>query len=303
MSGNRGYGYLLGFAAIFMWSFNVIISKYMADTLSPIQISFGRWIVASLCVLPFTYKAIWQVRKALLHHWKLVLLLSFGIAFMNNFVYQAGHTTTAIDMSLIATTGPIFLVIISKILFDIPVSKKQVIGFIVALSGVLIVISHGSLTHLSGFHFVIGDFWMILNALTFGTYGALQHDRPKEISPFTLLSATTLIGTILLVPFFIGATIEQPITHFSWEEVGIFIYLGIFNSVLAYLWWNLALDKLGNLKTSLMYYTIPIFSTIEAYFLLNEQIYESQIWGGLLVLGGIFYASYRNRKDPDIERV
>ncbi len=303
MLNNKVYGYLLGFLAIFLWSFNVIISKYLADALSPIQISFARWVVASLFVLPLTYKAIWRDRSALLHHWKLILILSFTLAFMNNFVYQAGHTTTAIDMSLIATTGPIFLVIISKFLFNIPISKRQIIGFAAALLGVLIVISHGSLLSLSGFHFVIGDLWMILNALTFGIYGALQRNRPKEVAPFTLLSVTAVIGTLMLVPFFIGATIEQPIEHLSWDEIGIFVYLGIFNSVLAYLWWNLALDKLGNLRTSLMYYTIPIFSTIEAFFLLNEQIYESQIWGGLLVLGGIFYASYKNRKDPHIERV
>ncbi len=295
-------GYLLGFMAIFMWSFNVIIARYMADSLSPIQISFGRWIVATLFVLPFTYKAIWRAKKALLTHWKLVLILSVCIAFMNNFIYLAGHTTTAIDMSLIATTGPIFLVIISKLLFNIPVSKKQIIGFIAAVIGVLIVISNGSLTKLSGFYFVIGDFWMIMSALTFGTYGALQQYRPKEIPPFTLLSTTIVIGTLILVPFFITSTIQQPIPRFGLEETGIFIYLGVFNSVLAYLWWNLALDKLGSLKTSLMYYTIPIFSTTEAYFLLKEQIHESQIWGGLLVLGGIFYASYHTRKDPDIER-
>ena len=296
MMNKRNIGYLLGFSAIIMWSFNVIISKHMAGILYPFQISFFRWFIASVFILPFSYKLIWNARKTLLKHWKLILILSIFLAAMNNFVYQAGHTSEAIDMSLIATTGPIFLVIISKFLFNIPISTKQIIGFILSLIGVIIVISDGELTHLAHFHFVSGDFWMLLNAFTFGTYGALQKLRPKEISPFTLLSITTILGTFLLFPFFILTSIHHPIRDLAPQEISILLYLGIVNSVLAYFFWDLALDKLGNLKTSLIYYTIPIFSMTEAYFLLHEQIYKAQIAGSFLIIGGIFFSAIKKNE-------
>ena len=289
-------GYILGFSAIFMWSFNVIISKHLVDVLSPIQISFFRWLIASLFLLPFSYKIIWKNKKVLLFHWKLILILSSCLALMNNFVYQAGHTATAIDMSLIATTGPLFLIVISKFLFNIIISRNQIVGFFIALFGVLVVITDGKLTNLTEVHLVRGDFWMLLNAFTFGTYGALQKLRPKEIPPFILLSITAFVGTVILLPFFIYSFYYAPIAKLELPEISILFYLGIVNSILAYFFWNLSLDRLGNLKTSLMYYTIPLFSITESHFLLNEEIYPAQIGGALLILGGIIFSTIKKER-------
>ena len=71
--------------------------------------------------------------------------------------------------------------------------------------------------------------------------------------------------------------------------------MGIFNSVLSYLFWNISLDTIGSLKASVIYYLMPIFSSIEAYFLLNEEIYKAQIYGGILVLIGIYLTNEKKK--------
>lgn len=81
------------------------------------------------------------------------------------------------------------------------------------------------------------------------------------------------------------------------EDLAVLVYLGIFNSVISYLAWNTALAKIGNVKTSIIYYLLPIFSGAEAYFILNEHIYASQIWGGLLVVAGIAMVSLTGGKE------
>ncbi len=289
-------GYFFGFAAVFLWSWNVIISRYLADLVPAFQISFGRWVFALLALLPFTAKSLWQYRYHFLRSWKLMLVMGFTLAFQNYFVYRAGHTSMAIDMSLIATTGPLFMVLMSALLFKIFLSKRQLIGLILAFLGVLVVITHGSLLNLKGFHFVSGDFWMLMDALFFGFYSVIQTKKDPVIPHLTLLCGTIVLSLIILFPFFLYTLPAAPLSELNGRSWGLIIYLGVFNSIFGYLWWNIALEKLGNVQTGLMYYTIPLFSTTEAFFLLHEKIYESQIWGGLLVLTGIILASFHTKK-------
>lgn len=302
MQKTKQIGYMLGFLAIFLWSWNVIISRFLADSVPPMQISFGRWFFAALAIVPFTAKDLWKDRAYLLKSWKVMLVLGITLAFQNNFVYMAGHTATAIDMSLIATTGPLFIVFFSWVWFKTSLSLRQILGFLVTFLGVLIVITHGSLLHITGFHFVIGDFWMLMDALFFGIYSVAQKGKPQTVSQTTLLSATVVLSLIILLPFFLLTLQEAPLSHLRTVDWSLFIYLGLLNSILGYLWWNMSIERIGNFQTSLMYYTIPLFSTVEAYFLLHEQIFESQIIGGLLVLGGILIANLHKKQPPHIER-
>ncbi|MBP3418679.1 MAG: DMT family transporter [Alphaproteobacteria bacterium] len=77
-----------------------------------------------------------------------------------------------------------------------------------------------------------------------------------------------------------------------------FVYLGIFNSVISYLCWNSALARIGNIKTSIIYYLLPLFSSIGAYLVLHEKIYASQLIGGALVIGGIALVSLKSQTAP-----
>ena len=81
-------------------------------------------------------------------------------------------------------------------------------------------------------------------------------------------------------------------------DIAVFVYLGIFNSVIAYLAWNSALSRLGNLKTSIIYYLMPLFAGIEAYFLLHEKLYWSSLAGGILIIGGIALVSLKAKNKP-----
>lgn len=296
-------GYLLAILAVFIWSFNVVVARYFSDTLTPLELSWGRWFFAALALLPFTYKDIWQSRHTLLRQWKLVLSMSVtGIVLMNTFVYVAGHTATAIDMALIGVTGPIFLVALSRIFLKTYVSLTQFMGLIIAVIGVIVLILHGNISALSSFKFVSGDLWMLVSSFVFAFYSMLQAKEKGEIKQTTLLSATIVVGLVILTPFtFLDDTRGNlpPLDVFS---VAVLAYMGIFNSVFAYLLWNIALARLGSLKSSSLYYTMPLFSAVEAYFLLGEQLYINQIYGGILVLIGILFAGRHPANEDEIYR-
>lgn len=289
---NSKSGYLMAITAIFFWSFNIIVASYFATALAPFEIAFGRWFVASLVLVPLAWRGLRDNFSLLLKNWELVISLALvGIVFDNTLIYYAGRTAPAIDMGLLDVTGPIFLVILSRLFLKTPITTQQIWGLSIAIVGVLVIIVQGNLTQLLHFKFVDGDFIMLLNTLCFAVYSLLQSKRPKEISQSTLLGATAIMGLIMITPFLFLTVSEYNLTHLKLVDYGVFIYLGIFNSVISYLCWNSALARLGNIKTSIIYYLLPLFSTLEAYFLLNEKIFLSQLLGGCLVIGGIALVS------------
>ena len=114
-----------------------------------------------------------------------------------------------------------------------------------------------------------------------------------------MLAATVIAGLIIIYPFMMTTVGVDGLKHLRPIDFGVFVYLGIFNSVISYLAWNSALNKIGSVKTGVIYYLLPIFSGAEAYFILHEKIYASQIWGGLLIILGIALTSLPAKKQKN----
>ena len=285
-------GYLLALTAVFFWSLNVLIAQHFATDLTPVEFAFGRWFFALLILLPFAWKNLIAQKDFLLKHgiWIIGLALS-GIVLDNTLIYLAGHTIDAVNMSLLNLLGPVFLVILSAVFLKTPVQIGQIIGILIALLGVFTIITKGHWGDLGGIPWKSGDFWMLLNAFCFAVYSFLQYKRPPDVPQTTLLCATVIIGVLILAPFFFSLTPPTEWKHFSMTDYSIFIYLGIFNSVLAYLAWNNALSRIGTVKTGIIYYLQPVFSMSGAALLLGTTIGWPQIIGGLAVIAGVYIVS------------
>lgn len=297
MDRNTSSGYLLAVTAIFFWSLNIIIASYFATSLRPFEIAFGRWFVACLILVPLAWKGLKQNYQLLKQHWQLVLSLSVtGIVIDNTLIYYAGETASAVDMGLLDVTGPIFLIVLSRLFLKTPISGKQIFGLALAVLGVIVIILQGDLTKLKDVKLASGDFIMLVNTFCFAIYSLLQTKRPTQISQTTMLAATAVLGVIIIIPFLFFTVGFSQLTSLKPVDFGVFIYLGIFNSVLSYLSWNTALYKIGNIKTSVIYYLLPLFSGIEAYLLLNEKLYLSQLIGGILVIAGIALVTLAQKK-------
>lgn len=282
-------GYLMALTAVFFWSINIIIASYFATTLEPFEIAFGRWFIACLILVPMAWSGLKRNFRLLADNWLLVVSLAItGIVLDNTLIYYAGRTASAIDMGLLDVTGPIFLVILSRIFLKTPISGRQIAGLLIAVFGVLVIILQGDLTQIAHFKFVTGDFIMLLNTFCFAVYSLLQAKRPPQISQPTLLAATAFTGVIIILLFLFAIVGEHKLIHLQPVDYGVFVYLG----------WNSALARIGNIKTSIIYYLLPLFSSIGAYLVLHEKIYASQLIGGALVIGGIALVSLKPQTAP-----
>ena len=168
-------GYLLAVTAIFFWSWNIIVATGFASSLAPLEIAFGRWLVAACILLPLAWKRLAAGRKMLLKHAPLVVGLAVtGIVLDNPLIYFAGHTASAVNIGMLDMTGPIFLVLLSRIFLKTEISRRQFAGLIVAVIGVVVIILDGDFTRLSRVKLVSGDFFVLANTFGFAVYSLLQ---------------------------------------------------------------------------------------------------------------------------------
>lgn len=292
---NQLAGAGLALLAVIIWSGNFIIARAVIHDISPFSLSFFRWLCAAICILPFSAKKMYEERNAILHSWQYLFWTAlFGITLFNTFVYIGGHYTTAINLALIGTTSsPIIAIILARIFLKEDIGWLKFAGVLLCISGVLFLLSRGDWRNLINFHFSTGDKWVILGATCFAVYNILTRQKPAAISAYSFLGVIFMLGTLLLVPFYIwDVKYEQPII-WSTHLVFIILFLGIGSSVIAYLLWNEAIARLGAGRTAIFGNLLPIFSSIEAAMILHESFTWVHVVGILLVFGGILLANWK----------
>ena len=290
-------GYLFAIGATAIWSGNFIIARGLNESIPPVSLAFWRWVVAVIVFLPFALKPLiveWGILKKHIPYLSVTSLL--GITIFNTLIYFAGHTTTAINLSLISVTFPVFIVILSRIFFREMITLNKRIGIILVTAGVVLLITKGTLSKLLNISFSIGDLWMLLAAMTFTVYSILLKRKPEHLSIWAFQLSTFILGLIFLCPFFIWEHRTAPFVEFDTKTVFSILYVGIFASLSAFVLWNKAIMKVGPSKAGMIYYTLPLFSGVSAYLFLNEAVTVIHFYSGLLIVSGILTANYESKK-------
>ncbi len=290
-------GYIFAIGATAIWSANFIIARGLSDSISPITLAFWRWIVAVLVFLPFALKKLileWSIVKK--HIPYLILTAFLGITTFNTLVYFAGHTTTAINLSLISITFPIFIIILSRLFFKDLFTLNKAIGILLVAAGVVSLITKGDFSKLLNLSFAIGDLWMLIASIIFAFYSIILRRKPEELSIWTLQLSTFILGLIMLFPFFILDTQISTPPVFEIKIILAIFYVGIFASLSAFVLWNKAVAAVGPSKAGMVYYTLPLFSGFLAWYFLGEEISIVHFYSMLLIVPGILLANYEPEK-------
>jgi drug/metabolite transporter (DMT)-like permease len=295
-------GVLLAVIATIVWSGNFVVARGVAKQIEPVSLAFYRWCTASILITPLAWRK-FQADKNIIFQNKAYFFWAAltGITLFNTCVYVAGHYTSAINLALIGTTSsPIFALIMAAIFLKERISFLRLIGVIVCLSGILFLLSRGSIETLLAFRFSKGDFWVICGALSFAVYNIFVRKKPKDISGLAFLFTVFVLGTILLIPAFIIEASSTPAIAWNRDLSLTILYLGAGTSVVSFLCWNAAIARLGAARTALFGNLIPIFSVIEAVIFLNEEFTSIHIISGTLVLTGLVIANIQRNKKPKL---
>lgn len=278
--------FIVAFAPLF-WAGNLVLAKGVHEAISPITLSFFRWILAFAFIAPFTTRQTIREWQAVVSHWKTLAILAFlGVACFNTMLYTAVHTTTAINASLIQTSMPAWIVLFTLLLFKEHITPVQSLGVLLCISGALYIVSRGNVTTFSDLSFVEGDVWMTTAVLLYALYSALLNRRVL-LSGWSLLTVVFGMGCLMLVPLFIYDVSMRGLPAFTWQVSGSILYVALFPSILAYLCWNKGIKEIGANKTGLYINLIPVFASILAVLFLDEQIQQFHLYGLGLILSGM----------------
>ena len=288
-------GISLAVLATLIWSGNFIVARGVIKDIQPVTLAFYRWLCATVIILPFAWKYFTAEAGIIKERiWFFVLAAATGVSMFNTFVYIAGHHSTAINMVILCTcSSPIMSVILSRIFLKEKIPPLRIAGMIVCVIGVLLLLSKGHLENLLSFRFTKGDWWILAAALSFAVYNTSVKKRPKSMHPVSFLFIIFLIGTIVLLPFYLWELKNEGGFAITVGNISTIIYLGLGASVICFYIWNKAIVALGAGRTALFGNLIPVFSSIEAVFLLNEKITSIHIISFILVVAGLLIANLK----------
>ena len=291
------YGAMLAVMAAIVWSGNFVIARGVIKSISPVTLSFYRWLTATILIAPFAWKhfrAEWKTALANPYYFLFTAIIS--ISLYNTLIYIAGHYTGAINLALIGTTtSPVVSVILARIMLKEKITTLRVIGMGICIAGILLLLSKGSLAVLLSFSFTKGDWWMLAAAFVFAVYNIAAKKKPSGISPLNFLFTLFLLGTLFLIPFYLYDLRTNGGIAINASNISAILYLGAGASVISYLLWNIAIAQLGAGRTSLFGNLIPVFSSIEAVIFLHEKISWVHMASFAIVVTGLIIANIQKR--------
>ncbi|PKM24506.1 MAG: EamA family transporter [Gammaproteobacteria bacterium HGW-Gammaproteobacteria-13] len=277
--------------ATLCWSGNALVARAFAGEIPPFALSFWRWSLALVLLLPFVAKPLWQHRAALRSAgWRLLVLAGVGIAGYNSLLYAAAQTTAAINITLVNTCLPLMTFIGAGLLLGEWPHRRAWWGMAVAAGGLLVLISKGSWASLSGLAFNKGDLIMLLAVADWALYSLLLRRWASyllPIPPLALLGVLMLLGVPLILPFYLYELAQGAHFNLTAENLAAISYTAIFASLLAYLAWNHAIRILGAAKAALSNYLMPVFTAILGWLLLGEGLQNYHWLGAALIFAGL----------------
>jgi drug/metabolite transporter (DMT)-like permease len=283
--------YLLLCITALCWAGNAIVGRLAAGHIPPVTLSFLRWSLAFLIVLPIAWNHLKRDWAAI--HGKLgtmIVLSIAGIGVFNTLQYWALEYTQALNTLLLQSAGPLFVAVWSLALLGVRLTLAQAGGIVVSLTGVLVILLHGDLTTLRNIEFNKGDLIFTVALVIFGLYSVLTLKRP-QIHGLSFVAFTFGCGAACLIPFLIWELLTRPVMQFNTNNLLMMFYVAVFPSTIAYLCFNRGIQLIGANRAAPFFHVVPVFGSVMAIVFLGERPQLFHIVGFALVLTGVFVAS------------
>ncbi|HET9946996.1 MAG TPA: DMT family transporter [Patescibacteria group bacterium] len=278
-----------------IWGAGPPIFKWSLESISPTLLAFFRFVIPTLFLLLF----IGKIQKIRIRDGLYFILLGLFNCSINIGLYFLGLTyAPSINQPIIASAGPLFVIIGSALFLKDKATKKVLLGNLIGLTGVLFIVLEPVLTthHVSS---VVGNLLFIFSTISAALGTLISKKLTKHYTPLTLTFWTFLIATISILPFVITQFTPSTIASLLSLQATIGIIFGGFaSSLLAYFlfYWGLGVVKAS--ETTIFTYIDPVAAVVIAAPLLHEYPNTPFITGAFLVFAGIYIAEERLHWHP-----
>jgi drug/metabolite transporter (DMT)-like permease len=286
--------YLLLILTTLFWSGNFVLSRGMHAAIPPMALSFWRWLVALLILLCFAHRQLWGQRQLLRDHSGFILVQGIlGVTGFNTLLYLAMQYTTAINAVLVNSCIPVLIVLFSWLLHRETLRLRQCLGVLVSLMGVLSIMAKGEVATLLQVSFNRGDLLVLAAAAAWALYSSNLKNYPAGLHPLAYLTAINIVGLTGIFPLYLFELHSGNSFSLTPATVVTILYVAVFASILAFIFWNRAIRTIGANKAGPFVHLMPVFSTILAVLFLGESLAWYHAQGVALIFVGIVMTTFR----------
>ncbi len=283
------FPYALLAIAVLLWAGNWVFARALRFDAPPVALAFWRWLIALVILSPLAYAHVRRQWRVILGAWRVLGLLALLATVLQHIpVYIGLHDTTATNGALLNSATPILIFMLSRLLVGEAVSFRQALGVAISLAGVVAIIARGDVTLLAGLHLNGGDLWVLLATLAWAIYTVCLRWRPAQLDPLAMLWTIAALGVAAMVPLYAWELASGRTLNFTFAAVTGIVYMGVFATVVAYVFWNRAVQLVGPNRAGPFMYLMLVYTPLLAIVFLGERLYLYHFIGCALIVGGIF---------------
>lgn len=281
-----------------LWAGNAVVGRLVNGLIPPVTLNFFRWVLAFAILLPL---AGWVLRPSsgLWTHWRRFALLGLlGVGAYNALQYLALQTSTPLNVTLVASSIPLWMLATGALFFGARVTRAQLLGAALSMAGVLVVLARGEWAQLLQLRLVTGDLFMLLATACWAWYSWLltRRDEPPAIRGdwAAFLMAQVVFGLAWSGAFTAGewALTDARIT-WGWPLLAALAFVAVGPAVLAYRCWGLGVQRAGPAMAGFFSNLTPLFAAIMSAAFLGDTPRVFHALAFALIVGGIVVSSRR----------
>ncbi|MBP6018337.1 MAG: DMT family transporter [Burkholderiaceae bacterium] len=279
-----------------LWAGNAVVGRLLSEMIPPITLNFLRWTIALLILLPLG-RSIFRPGSGLLRYWRRSATLGLlGIGLYNTLQYMALHTSTPLNVTLVAASMPVWMLVTGRMFFNSPIKGYQMLGGIVSIIGVLVVLSHGDWHQLLELRLVIGDVFMLIATAVWSFYSWMltqEGDGPEIRRTWaTFLLAQVVYGVVWSSVFATSewALIDAHI-QWGWPLILGLLYVAVGPAIVAFRCWSAGVQRVGPAIAGFFNNLTPLFAALMSLAFLGEspQLYHAAAFA--CIVGGIILSA------------
>ncbi|WP_077035841.1 DMT family transporter [Pelomonas sp. KK5] len=288
-----------------LWAGNAVVGRLMVGTVPPLALNAIRWIIAGLLLAPLA-RPLFANLQPVLTRWRYFALAGLlGMGSYNALQYQALHSSTPLNVTLIAASMPVWMLAVGALAYGVRPTPRELLGAVLSLAGVAVVIAHGELAALARVHFVRGDLLMLAAVFCWSIYSWMLARPPASMLPGArpawnwaeLLMAQILFGAPLATGM---AGLEWAIDGsqpFVWGSglAAALAYVAIGPSLIAYRCWGAGVAEAGPALAAFFSNLTPVFAALLSAALLGEGPQWHHGLAFALIVAGILVSSRKGR--------
>ena len=285
-------------AAPLMWAGNAVVGRALHQLIAPSTLNFMRWLLAFVLLLPLAWRVL-RPGSGLWPHWRRYALLGlFGIGSYNALQYLALQTSTPLNVTLVGSGMPVWMLVVGTLFFGVPATRRQVAGALLSMAGVLLVLSRGSWQELLALRLVAGDLYMVLATISWALYSWLlvRTSEPQGLrGDWAAFLMAQLVFGLAWSGAFAGVewTLGRAHIDWSWPLAAGLAFIAIGPAILAYRFWGAGVQRAGPVAAGFFINLTPLFAALLSAAFLGEAPHLYHGAAFVLIIGGIVVSSRR----------